>query len=96
MYAYCQDMPGVTEEMATKVDHEVGPEPVAGLVAHVAGPTATGWRIIDVWESEEACHRFQAERLNPALAVATEGSTPPQRPFEFYPVTGVRALTRLS
>ena len=67
MYAYCQEMPGVTEEMATKVDAEVGDAPVAGLIAHVSGPTAVGWRIIDVWESEEDYDRFVAERLNPAL-----------------------------
>ena len=73
----------VTEEMATKVETEVGKAPVAGLVAHVSGPTATGWRIIDVWESEEDYHRFVDERLNPALQVATRGQTPPSRPFDF-------------
>jgi len=70
MYAYCREMPGVTEEMATSVDKEVGEAPVAGLVAHVSGPRENGWRIIDVWESEEDCKRFQVERLNPALEVS--------------------------
>lgn len=27
---------------------------------HVAGPTDGGWRVIDVWESEEAFQRFGA------------------------------------
>ena len=94
MYAYCQDMPEVTEEMATKVETEVGKAPVAGLVAHVSGPTATGWRIIDVWESEDDYHRFVDERLNPALQVATRGQTPPSRPFDFLPVTSVNGLAR--
>ena len=29
-----------------------------GILSHTAGPTDTGWRVIDVWESEEAFHRF--------------------------------------
>ena len=94
MYAYCQEMPGVTEEMATKVDREVGDAPVVGLVAHVSGPTAAGWRIIDVWESEEDYHRFEVDRLNPARQVATRGTTPPDRPFESHSVTGVDGLAR--
>ena len=94
MYAHCHEMPGVTEEMATRVEAEVGEAPVAGLVAHVSGPSATGWRIIDVWESEEDYHRFEVERLNPALQVATRGVTPPSRPFESYAVTSVTGLAR--
>jgi hypothetical protein len=96
MYAYCLDMPGVTEEMATRVDTEVGGAPVKGLVAHVSGPSPTGWRIIDVWESEEEYNHFQAERLNPALQVATDGATPPSRPFESLAVTGIDRLVRRS
>jgi hypothetical protein len=51
MYAYCLDMPGATEDIATQVDDAVGSEPVAGLIAHVSGPARDGWRIIDIWES---------------------------------------------
>ena len=95
MYAYCREMPGVTEEMATRVDAEVGEAPVAGLVAQVSGPTAVGWRIIDVWESEEDYMRFLADRLNPALAVAaTGGVSRPSRPFESFSVTSVSSLAR--
>jgi hypothetical protein len=94
MYAYCQEMPGVNEEMATKVNKEVGEAPVAGLIAHVGGPTAVGWRIIDVWESEEDYNRFVADRLNPALQIATRGQTPPSRPFESFPVTGAKGHSR--
>jgi hypothetical protein len=94
MYAYCQEMHGVTEEMATSVDTEVGAAPVAGLIAHVSGPSPTGWRIIDVWESEEDYQRFQVERLNPALQVATRDHTPPSRPFESFAVTSIDRLAR--
>jgi hypothetical protein len=96
MYAYCNEMPGVTEEMATKVDAEVGEAPVAGLIAHVAGPTEAGWRIIDVWESEEDYKRFLVERLNPALQIATRGAPAPRRPFESFAVTSIPGLDRRS
>jgi hypothetical protein len=32
--------------------------PVEGLLVHVAGEGPSGFRIVDVWESEEACNRF--------------------------------------
>ena len=40
----------------------------AGLILQVAGPTDEGFRMIDIWESEQAWDRFQAERLAPAIA----------------------------
>lgn len=41
---------------------------VPGLLVHVDGPTATGWRVIDVWESEADIARFQRELFAPAAA----------------------------
>ncbi|WP_212829702.1 hypothetical protein [Catellatospora sp. TT07R-123] len=41
--------------------------PVSGLLVHVAGQSPHGFRVVDVWESEEACQRF-AEVLKPILA----------------------------
>jgi hypothetical protein len=32
--------------------------PVKGLLSHLAGPTPSGWRVIDVWESEADLARF--------------------------------------
>ena len=32
--------------------------PVEGLLVHAAGQGAQGFRVVDVWESEEACKRF--------------------------------------
>jgi hypothetical protein len=94
MFAYCQEMPGITKEMASGVEAAIGDAPVAGLVAHVAGPTASGWRIIDVWESEEDYRRFETERLQPAVQVATNGHTPPSRPFDFLSVDSANGLSR--
>jgi hypothetical protein len=41
--------------------------PVEGLLLHVAGETANGFRVIDVWQSEEAFRRF-GEALAPVMA----------------------------
>jgi hypothetical protein len=32
--------------------------PVEGLLAHIAGEGANGFRVVDVWESEDALRRF--------------------------------------
>ena len=40
--------------------------PVEGLLVHVAGQGANGFRVVDVWTSEEACRRF-GEKLIPIL-----------------------------
>jgi hypothetical protein len=47
--------------------------PVKGLLVHVAGQGPNGFRVIDVWQSEEAFQRF-SEKLMPILsAVGVEG-----------------------
>jgi hypothetical protein len=33
----------------------------SGLILHAAGPTDEGFRVIGVWESEAAWHRFAAQ-----------------------------------
>jgi hypothetical protein len=67
MYAFCQDLVGVTQEEFDAVGAAVGDVQPAGLVAHVAGPTGDGFRIIDVWESREAWETFRDEVLQPAV-----------------------------
>jgi hypothetical protein len=40
----------------------------AGGVLHVAGPSPNGgWRVVEVWESEEAAQKFDEETLLPLL-----------------------------
>jgi hypothetical protein len=41
--------------------------PVEGLLIHIAGETPNGFRVIDVWQSEEAFRRF-GEALAPVMA----------------------------
>src|SRR5437867_1209605 len=40
--------------------------PVEGLLVHIAGEGENGFRVVDVWESEEAAQRF-GEKLTPIL-----------------------------
>jgi hypothetical protein len=40
--------------------------PVPGLLAHAAGQGPNGFRVVDVWESQEAFARF-GEKLMPIL-----------------------------
>jgi hypothetical protein len=43
--------------------------PVEGLLVHAAGQGPQGFRVVDVWASEEACNRF-GEILGPLLEEA--------------------------
>jgi hypothetical protein len=36
-----------------------------GAIFHAAGPTDTGWRVVDVWESAEQFQEFATERIAP-------------------------------
>ena len=48
--------------------------PVDGILVHVAGQSARGFRVVDVWESEEAFRQF-GEKLRPILEeVGVEGA----------------------
>ena len=40
--------------------------PVDGLLVHSAGEAESGFRVVDVWESEDACRRF-GEKVMPIL-----------------------------
>jgi len=50
---------------AINIDESNLPE---GSVLHVAGPSPTGgWRVVEVWESEDAARKFDEEQLMPVL-----------------------------
>ena len=46
--------------------------PPRGLLAHIAGPTDEGVRIIEIWDDEDAAARFRDERLDPVIATLTD------------------------
>jgi hypothetical protein len=69
-YAFVQDIAASWEQYQRFAAALEGPAP-HGLILHAAGPTDEGFRIIGVWEDEDAWLRFRDERLNPgAEAVA--------------------------
>lgn len=77
------DNPQGSQEVYDQVREKVGLDRPAGGVLHVAGPSPNGgWRVIEVFESEDAAKRF-AERLAPAFQAI--GASPPPPP-ELWPV----------
>lgn len=69
------EMPGagVAEyEQAFALIHPGGAWP-EGQLGHVAGPTADGFRIIDVWETRDAFERFEREVLAPLGFAGSSG-----------------------
>ncbi len=69
------DAPGGTQEQYEQVAARLAESgsfnslsdwPAGGILAHAAGPTDEGWRVVDVWESEEAFQRF-GEKIGPVL-----------------------------
>ena len=62
------EVPGVTQEQYDTASQQVDAGgPMKGCLVHVAGPMEGGWRVIEVWESQEDADRFFRERLQPVL-----------------------------
>ncbi len=57
--------------------------PVEGLLVHVAGQSPQGFRVVDVWETEEACNRF-GEILQPILQEVGIDDPPELYPAEVF------------
>lgn len=79
-----QNIPGGTQEQYDKVASRLTDGrglgslenwPVDGILSHAAGPTADGWQVVDVWESEEAFGRFGSV-IGPILEEVGMGGLP--------------------
>lgn len=78
------DNPGGSQEIYDKVRQRIGLEEPAGGILHVAGPSPKGgWRVIEVFESDEEARTFLKQRLGPAFKAV--GAAAPPEP-EFWPV----------
>jgi hypothetical protein len=78
------DNPEGSQEIYDSVRERLGLEKPAGGIFHAAGPSPNGgWRVIEVWESEEQAKRFVNERLVPAFEQA--GASPPPPP-QVWPI----------
>jgi hypothetical protein len=62
------DNPEGSRDIYDSVRERLGLEKPAGGILHIAGPSPSGgWRVIEVWESEQDAKRFVQERLLPAF-----------------------------
>jgi hypothetical protein len=65
--------------------------PPVGFRIRMAGPTAHGWRIVGLWDSEADFERFRNERLVPALTGVGRASPT----FEIWPIETVDTVWEL-
>jgi hypothetical protein len=78
------DNPEGSQEIYEGIRAQLGLDKPAGGIFHAAGPSPNGgWRVIEVWESEEDAKRFVKERLLPAFQAT---SAPPPPPPQLWPV----------
>jgi hypothetical protein len=80
------DNPDGSQEIYEQVREQLGLQHgPAGGIFHAAGPGPNGgWRVLELWESEEEARRFAEERLFPALAAA--GAPPDRIDRQVWPV----------
>ena len=57
--------------------------PVDGLLVHIAGEGPHGFRVVDVWESEEAARRF-GDMLGPVMEEIGVQTEPEVYPAHTY------------
>ncbi len=79
------DNPQGSKDLYEKVRAHLGLDAPAGGIFHCAGPSPNGgWRVIEVWETQEDAQRFRDERLLPAFEAVGEtlGGVQPQ----FWPI----------
>ena len=78
------EFPGGRQEQFDQVLEklQLGGKIPPGQLFHVEGPMEGGWRVVDVWESQEALDKFFQEKLGQALLEA--GLAAPQ--LQVWPV----------
>jgi len=77
--------PEAYEQMAQYLLPRIKERP--GFVLHISGPVDGGYRVTEVWESEEQYTRWIDEEVKPMAQQA--GVTVP--PHEFFPVSNTVA-----
>jgi len=76
--AFLFEFPGGKQEQFDRIlqQLELGGKAPPGQLFHLEGPMEGGWRVFDVWESQEALDKFFQAKLGQVLQKA--GITPPQ------------------
>ena len=80
--------PGLTSEMYDEISKRSMPghRLPDGCLVHIAGPVEQGWRVITVWESQDAFQHFREENLLPAVKELAGEQGPPHVEPEINPV----------
>jgi hypothetical protein len=90
-YVIVNDFDGGTREQydaTIKVVHPPSGLP-AGQTKHYAGPSAAGWVVVAVWDSQEAWDTFRDEILLPGLqGLGDSGLAGPPKITEFVDAVG--------
>jgi hypothetical protein len=82
-YGIVHQFPGATEDQYLAAVAAVHPSDGSlpeGQIFHAAGPTADGWLVIAIHESQESWERFRDGTLMPRLQAGIDGGPegPPQ------------------
>ncbi len=77
------EVPGQTKEGYEGVLAAVGPllRNAKGFIAHGAGPSGDGWRVFEIWESQEDATQSFAKYIHPNLP---EGVKPKRSILELH------------
>ena len=83
------DVPGgsADQDKAMMEALNLASDPPAGNRLRLAGPTDSGWRIVSLWDSQEAFDTFRRERLAPTLEKMGGGAPAPT--FAVSPIESV-------
>jgi len=77
------DVPGQTEEGYDGMLAALEPalRQAKGFIAHGAGPDGGGWRVFEIWESQDDANQFFAKYVHPSLP---EGVKPKRSFLELH------------
>ena len=83
-YGVRMELPGVTQDQYDGMHAQFGPMAgeAPGIIAHVAGPRAGGWYILEVWESKADHERFMNQKVYPSLPA--DAPRPSIQEFDVY------------
>lgn len=83
------EIPGMTQEhyddLMVRMNSDQS-QPAGGLL-HAAGPTETGWRVVEIWPSREAAERYLREVVAPLLP--PDAPIPRMHYMELHRVVGL-------
>ena len=88
MLVQTYEYPGVTREQYERAFAalELNRDMPEGAVVHIAGEMPGGWRIIEVWETQEDFDRFHQEQLRHAHAANDMELTEPVSVWDAHTV----------